>query len=156
VENETTISTELRSGTPWVRAISNTQLSAVRIRFAWPALQSVDASGNINGYAIGYKVELATDGGAYREVLNEAVSGKTTSLYGRTRRIDLPKATTGWLMRITRLTANQNNNKISDTMQIAGFTEVIDAKVRYPNTALLYIEFSAEQFRSIPAVTVET
>lgn len=156
VENETTISTELRSGTPWVRAINNTQLSAVRVRFAWPALQSVDAGGNINGYRIEYKVELATDGGAYQQVLSEAVDGKTTSVYERTRRIDLPKATTGWLMRITRITVNQNNNKISDTMQIAGFTEVIDAKIRYPNTALLYIEFSAEQFRSIPAVTVET
>ncbi|QGF94456.1 DUF1983 domain-containing protein [Pseudomonas sp. CFSAN084952] len=156
VENETTISTELRSGTPWVRAINNTQLSAVRVRFAWPALQSVDAGGNINGYRIEYKVELATDGGAYQQVLSEAVDGKTTSVYERTRRFDLPKATTGWLMRITRITPNQNNNKISDTMQIAGFTEVIDAKIRYPNTALLYIEFSAEQFRSIPAVTVET
>ncbi|WP_347169024.1 phage tail protein [Pseudomonas salmasensis] len=154
VENETTISTELRSGTPWVRAINNTQLSAVRVRFARPALQSVDAGGNINGYRIEYKVELATDGGAYQQVLSEAVDGKTTSVYERTRRIDLPKATTGWLMRITRITINQNNNKISDTMQIAGFTEVIDAKIRYPNTALLYIEFSAEQFRSIPAVTV--
>ena len=156
IENETTISTELRSGTPWVRAINNTQLSAVRVRFAWPALQSVDASGNINGYRIEYKVELATDGGAYQQVLSEAVDGKTTSVYERTRRIDLPKATSGWLMRITRITPNQNNNKISDTMQIAGFTEVIDAKIRYPNTALLYIEFSAEQFRSIPAVTVDT
>ncbi|WEJ03489.1 phage tail protein [Pseudomonas sp. FJ2-5-13] len=156
VENETTISTELRSGTPWVRAINNTQLSAVRVRFAWPALQSVDTGGNINGYRIEYKVELATDGGAYQQVLSEAVDGKTTSVYERTRRIDLPKATTGWLMRITRITVNQNNNKISDNMQIAGFTEVIDAKIRYPNTALLYIEFSAEQFRSIPAVTVET
>lgn len=154
VENETTIGTELRSGTPWVKSISNTQLSAVRVRFAWPALQSVDAGGNINGYRIEYKVELATDGGAYQQVLSEAVDGKTTSVYERTRRIDLPKATSGWLMRITRLTINQNNNKISDTMQIAGFTEVIDAKLRYPNTALLYIEFSAEQFRSIPAVTV--
>ncbi|MGY4639066.1 host specificity protein J [Pseudomonas sp. TE24901] len=154
IANETTISTELRSGTPWVRAITNTQLSAVRVRFAWPALQSVDSGGNINGYTIGYKVELATDGGTYQEVLNEAVSGKTTSVYERTRRIDLPRASSGWLMRITRLTANQNNNKISDTMQIAGFTEVIDAKIRYPNTALLFIEFSAEQFRSIPAVTV--
>ncbi|AZF63796.1 phage tail protein [Pseudomonas sp. LBUM920] len=154
VENETTISTELRSGTPWVRAISNTQLSAVRVRFAWPALQSVDADNNINGYRIEYKVELATDGGAYKQVLSEAVDGKTTTTYERTRRVDLPKAATGWLMRITRLTINQNNNKISDTMQIAGFTEVIDAKIRYPNTALLYIEFSAEQFRSIPAVTV--
>ncbi|MBX8528576.1 phage tail protein [Pseudomonas cichorii] len=156
VENETTISTELRSGTPWVRAISNTQLSAVRVRFAWPALQSIDSGGNVNGYRIEYKIELATDGGAYQQVLSEAVDGKTTSLYERTRRIDLPKSTSGWLMRITRVTANQNNNKISDTMQIAGFTEVIDAKIRYPNTALLYIEFSAEQFRSIPAVTVET
>lgn len=154
IANETTIGTELRSGTPWVRAITNTQLSAVRVRVAWPALQSVDSGGNINGYTIGYKVELATDGGAYHEVLNEAVSGKTTSVYERTRRIDLPRASSGWLLRITRLTANQNNNKISDTMQIAGFTEVIDAKIRYPNTALLFIEFSAEQFRSIPAVTV--
>ena len=154
VENETTIGTELRSGTPWVRSISNTQLSAVRVRFAWPALQSVDADGNINGYRIEYKVELAIDGGAYQQVMSEAVDGKTTSVYERTRRIDLPKATTGWLMRITRITSNQNNNKISYTMQIAGFTEVIDAKIRYPNTALLYIEFSAEQFRSIPAVTV--
>ncbi|WPN95825.1 DUF1983 domain-containing protein [Pseudomonas sp. MUP55] len=156
VENETTISTELRSGTPWVRAISNNQLSAIRVRFAWPALQSVDTAGNINGYRIEYKVELATDGGAYQQVLSEAVDGKTTSVYERTRRIDLPKAAAGWLLRITRITPNQNNNKISDTMQIAGFTEVIDAKIRYPNTALLYIEFSAEQFRSIPAVTVET
>ncbi len=155
VENETNIGTELRSSTPWVRAISNIQLSAVRVRFAWPALQEVDASGNIKGYRIEYKVELATDGGAYQQVLSEAVDGKTTSTYERTRRIDLPKATSGWLMRITRLTINQNNNKISDTMQIAGFTEVIDAKIRYPNTALLYIEFSAEQFRSIPAVTVD-
>ncbi|WP_242198614.1 MULTISPECIES: phage tail protein [unclassified Pseudomonas] len=155
VANETTIGTELRSGTPWVRSISNTQLSAVRVRFAWPALQSVDAGSNIKGYAIGYKIELATDGGAYQEVLSEGVSGKTTSLYERSRRIDLPRATTGWLLKITRLTPNQNNNKISDTMQIAGFTEVIDAKIRYPNTALLFIEFSAEQFRNIPAVTLE-
>ncbi|XSS65416.1 TipJ family phage tail tip protein [Pseudomonas sp. B11] len=156
VENETTISTELRSGTPWVRAINNIQLSAVRLRFAWPMLQSIDAAGNINGYRIAYKVEVATDGGAYQEVLSEAVDGKTTSTYERTRRINLPAATSGWLLRVTRITPNQNNNKIADTMQIAGFTEVIDAKLRYPNTALLYIEFSAEQFRSIPAVTVET
>ncbi|MCS4258749.1 hypothetical protein M2395_000714 [Pseudomonas sp. BIGb0176] len=73
-----------------------------------------------------------------------------------TLRINLPAATSGWLLRVTRITPNQNNNKIADIMQIAGFTEVIDAKLRYPNTALLYIEFSAEQFRSIPAVTVET
>ncbi|MFJ2362442.1 host specificity protein J [Pseudomonas sp. NPDC087697] len=155
IENETSLGIELRSGTPWVRAISNTELSAVRLRFAWPMLQSVDTNGNVNGYRIEYKVELATDGGAYQQVLYEGVDGKTTSTYERTRRIDLPAASSGWLIRVTRITPNQNNNKIADTMQIAGFTEVIDAKLRYPNTALLYIEFSAEQFRNIPAVTVD-
>ena len=155
VENETTLGIELRSGTPWVRAISNAQLSAVRLRFAWPALQAVDAQNNINGYRIEYKVEVATDGGAYQQVLSEAVDGKTTSPYERTRRIDLPQSGSSWLLRVTRITPNQSNNKIADTMQIAGYTEVIDAKIRYPNTALLYIEFSAEQFRNIPAVTVQ-
>jgi len=155
VENETTINVELRSTAAWVRSISNTQLSAVRLRFAWPALQQQDSEGNINGYRIEYAVDVATDGGAYQQVLLEAVDGKTTTRYERSRRIDLPKATSGWQVRIRRITANQNNNRIADTMSIAGITEVIDAKLRYPNTALLYVEFSAEQFSNIPAVTLE-
>lgn len=155
VENETSVNVELRSDTPWVRSLSNTQLSAVRLRFAWPALQQQDTNGNIGGYRIEYAVDLATDGGAYQEVLREAVDGKTTTRYERSRRIDLPAATSGWQLRVRRLTPNQNNNRIADTMLIAGYTEVIDAKLRYPNTALLYVEFSAEQFSNIPAVTVD-
>ncbi|ELK4895198.1 phage tail protein [Pseudomonas aeruginosa] len=155
VENETSVNVELRSDTPWVRSLSNTQLSAVRLRLAWPALQQQDTNGNIGGYRIEYAVDLATDGGAYQEVLREAVDGKTTTRYERSRRIDLPAATNGWQLRVRRLTPNQNNNRIADTMLIAGYTEVIDAKLRYPNTALLYVEFSAEQFSNIPAVTVD-
>ncbi|HCF2632779.1 phage tail protein [Pseudomonas aeruginosa] len=155
VENETSVNVELRSDTPWVRSLSNTQLSAVRLRFAWPALQQQDTNGNIGGYRIEYAVDLSTDGGAYQEVLREAVDGKTTTRYERSRRIDLPAATSGWQLRVRRLTPNQNNNRIADTMLIAGYTEVIDAKLRYPNTALLYVEFSAEQFSNIPAVTVD-
>ncbi len=155
VENETSLNVELRSDSPWVRSITNTQLSAVRIRFAWPALQRQDDEGNVVGYRIDYAIDLATDGGAYQQVYPDAVDGKTTTRYERSRRIDLPQATTGWLIRVRRLTPNQNSNKIADTMLIAGFTEVIDAKLRYPNTALLYIEFDAEQFTNIPAVTVE-
>ncbi|MDQ7987081.1 DUF1983 domain-containing protein [Pseudomonas sp. G34] len=155
VENETTVNVELRSDTAFVRALSNTQLSAVRLRFAWPALQRQDSEGNLGGYRIEYAVDVATDGGAYVEALREAVDGKTTTRYERSRRIDLPKAESGWQLRVRRLTANQNNNRIADTMIIAGLSEVIDAKLRYPNTALLFIEFSAEQFTNIPAVTVK-
>ncbi|EPH1523566.1 host specificity protein J [Pseudomonas aeruginosa] len=155
VENETTVNVELRSDTPWVRSVTNTQLSAVRLRFAWPALQKQESSGDVNGYRIEYAVDVSTDGGAYQQVLLDAVAGKTTSRYERSQRIDLPAATTGWQVRVRRLTPNQNSSLIADTMLIAGLTEVIDAKLRYPNTALLYIEFSAEQFSNIPAVTVE-
>ncbi|AZC51761.1 Phage tail fiber protein [Pseudomonas chlororaphis subsp. piscium] len=155
VENETSLNIELRSDTPWVRSITNTQLSAVRLRFAWPALQRQDDEGNVVGYRIEYAIDLATDGGAYQQVYPDAVDGKTTTRYERSRRIDLPVATTGWQIRVRRLTPNQNSNKVADTMLIAGITEVIDAKLRYPNTALLYIEFDAEQFTNIPAVTVK-
>ncbi|WP_415962162.1 phage tail protein [Streptomyces sp. 021-4] len=138
-----------------MRSIFNTQLSAVRIRLAWPALQRSDDEGNVGGYRIEYAIDIATDGGAYQEVLVDAVDGKTTTRYERSRRIDLPTATTGWQIRVRRLTPNQNSNKVADTMLIAGYTEVIDAKLRYPNTALLYIEFDAEQFTNIPAVTMK-
>ncbi|MGN8346372.1 host specificity protein J [Pseudomonas sp. SMV71] len=155
VENETSLNIELRSDAAWVRSVTNTQLSAVRLRFAWPALQRQDDQGNIGGYRIEYAIDVATDGGAYQQVLVDAVDGKTTTRYERSKRVDLPTATTGWQIRVRRLTPNQNSNKIADTMLIAGFTEVIDAKLRYPNTALLYIEFDAEQFTNIPAVTVK-
>jgi predicted phage tail protein len=154
VENETTVNVELRSDNAWVRSITNTQLSAARVRLAWPALQKQDDQGNVGGYRIEYAIDVATDGGAYQQVLSEAVDGKTTTRYERSRRIDLPPATSGWQLRVRRLTVNQNSNKVADTMLVAGFTEVIDAKLRYPNTALLYIEFDAEQFTNIPAVTV--
>ncbi|MBP0943078.1 phage tail protein [Pseudomonas alliivorans] len=155
VDNETTINVELRSDAPWVRSITNIQLSAVRVRLAWPALQKHDDQGNVGGYRIEYAIDVATDGGSYHEVLSEAVDGKSTTRYERSRRIDLPAAAEGWQIRVRRLTANQNTNKIADTMLIAGLTEVIDAKLRYPNTALLFIEFDAEQFTNIPAVTVK-
>ncbi|WP_046235160.1 TipJ family phage tail tip protein [Pseudomonas syringae pv. coryli] len=155
IDNETTVNVELRNDSPWVRSITNTQLSAVRVRLAWPALQRQDDEGNVGGYRIEYAIDVATDGGSYKEALLEAVDGKTTTRYERSRRIDLPAATSGWQIRVRRLTANQNTNKIADTMLVAGLTEVIDAKLRYPNTALLYIEFDAEQFTNIPAVTVK-
>ncbi|WP_122863871.1 TipJ family phage tail tip protein [Pseudomonas viridiflava] len=154
IDNETTVNVELRNDSPWVRSITNTQLSAARVRLAWPALQKQDDNG-VGGYRIEYAIDVATDGGSYREALLEAVDGKTTTRYERSRRIDLPVATSGWQIRVRRLTANQNTNKIADTMLVAGLTEVIDAKLRYPNTALLYIEFDAEQFTNIPAVTVK-
>lgn len=155
VENETTVNVELRSDNPFTRALSNTQLSAVRVRMSWPRLAQQDSSGNTNGYRIDYAIDIATDGGAYVEAHLGAVDGKTTNGYQRSVRVNLPKATSGWMLRVRRITPNANSGTVADTMTIAGYTEIIDQKLRYPNTALLYIEFDAQQFQSIPAVTVK-
>lgn len=155
VENETTVNVELRSDNPFSRALNNTQLSAVRVRMSWPRLAQQDSSGNTNGYRIEYAIDIATDGGAYVEAHLGAVDGKTTNGYQRSVRVNLPAATSGWMLRVRRLTPNANSGTIADTMTIAGYTEIIDEKLRYPNTALLYIEFDAQQFQNIPSVTVK-
>lgn len=155
VENETTVNVELRSDNPFTRSLSNTQLSAVRVRMSWPRLAKQDSSGNTNGYRIEYAIDIATDGGAYVEAHLGAVDGKTTNGYQRSVRVNLPKATSGWMLRVRRITPNANSGTVADTMTIAGYTEIIDEKLRYPNTALLYIEFDAQQFQNIPAVTVK-
>ena len=155
VENETNVNVELRSDNPFTRALSNTQLSAVRVRMTWPRLAQQDSNGNTNGYRIEYAIDIATDGGAYVEAHLGAVDGKTTNGYQRSVRVNLPKASSGWMLRVRRITPNANSGTIADTMTIAGYTEIIDQKLRYPNTALLYIEFDAQQFQNIPAVTVK-
>ncbi|MFV2949247.1 phage tail tip fiber protein [Pseudomonas japonica] len=156
VESETSVGVELRSDQPWTRALSNTKLSAVRLRFSWPRLlQQNPTNGDTTGYTIEYAIDIATDGGAFVETHRNAVSGKTSGGYQRSVRVDLPAATSGWVIRARRLTPNANTGTIADTMTIAAYTEIIDQKLRYPNTALLYIEFDAEQFQNIPSVTVK-
>ncbi|WP_442964174.1 TipJ family phage tail tip protein [Pseudomonas sp. NMI1173_11] len=155
VENETTTNIELRSDNPFVRALSNNQLSAVRIRMAWDRIYSQDSSGNTNGYRIEYAIDVSTDGDSYAEAHRGAVDGKTMNGYQRSVRVDLPAATSGWQFRVRRITPNSGASTVGDKMTIAGYTEVIDQKLRYPNTALLYIEFDAQQFTNIPTVTVK-
>lgn len=154
VENETSISTELRSGSPWTRSITNNQLSAIRIRLGWPALQEQKTNGDVGGYRIEYVIELSTNGGSYQTVVNGVIDDKTTSLYERSHRINLPSATSGWTVRVRRITPNADSSRIADTMNVEAISEVIDAKLRYPNTALLYIEFDAKQFPNrIPQIS---
>ncbi|WP_458368339.1 TipJ family phage tail tip protein [Pseudomonas fulva] len=154
VENETVVNVELRSDNPFTRTLSNHQLSAVRLRFNWQRLARQDENGTF-GYRIEYAIDVATDGGAFVESLLGAVDGKTTTGYQRSERVNLPKATSGWAFRVRRITPNAKSDRIADTMMIAGYTEIIDQKIRYPNTALLYIEFDAQQFQNIPTVTVD-
>ena len=157
VSNETPIGVELKSSTPWVRAINDTQLSAIRVRFRWDRLlQTNDENGDVTGYKIEYAIDLKTDSSAYLEVLNTKIEDKTSAGYERTHRIDLPRAATGWQLRIRRITPNSTSEYIQDKMYIDAIAEVIDVKLRYPNTALLGLQYNAETFSRIAKLEVDT
>lgn len=155
VSNETGVGVELRDSNPWVKAFSNTQLSAVRVRLKWNNLSQTNAeNGDVTGYRIDYAIDLQTDGGSYTEVLKAKIHDKTSAGYERTHRIDLPRATTGWQIRVRRITPNSDSDLIQDKMYVDAVAEVIDVKLRYPNTALLAVEYDAETFQSIAKIAV--
>lgn len=156
ISSETAIGVELKSETPWVKAFNNTELDAVRLRLRWgPLREQNESNGDLNGYTIRYAVDVQTDGGTWSEVLNTQISDKTSANYERSHRIDLPKADSGWQVRIRRLTPNTSSEFISDKMYVQAVTEVIDAKLRYPNTALLGLRYDAQTFSNVAKMAVE-
>lgn len=150
VENEVEVGVELRADSPIIRSVTGSDLSAIRVRLAVPALQKQDTTnGDTVGYSISYAIDISVDGGAYNTVLNSAFTGKTTTQYERSHRIDLPAGST-WQVRIRRLTPNANSVTIADITRVLSITEIIDAKLRYPNSALVGIAFDARTFQNIP------
>ncbi|MDU3906578.1 MAG: DUF1983 domain-containing protein [Citrobacter portucalensis] len=153
VENETSIGVSLTKVTPWTRAISNIQIDAVLVRIGIPGLQQQENDGDIVGTTVQYHIDLAVDGGAYSTVMAKTVTEKLSSLYELTHRINLPKATTGWQIRVVRDTADSTSQMLQNKTQVQAITEVIDARLRYPHTALLYVSFNAKSFSNIPKIS---
>lgn len=156
ISSESAINVELKSDTPWVRSLTNTDLDAIRLSFKWGPLREQNAkNGDVKGIVIQYAIDLQTDGGTWTEVLNTQIADKTSANYERSHRIDLPKADTGWTVRVRRLTPNSTSEYISDKMYVDALTEVIDLKLSYPNTALLGLQYDAETFSNVAKVAVD-
>ncbi len=155
VENEVGVGVEVEQPSPWVRSVSNLQLSAVRIRLSWPTLMETKDNGDRVGTKVAYAIELSTDGGPWEVVVNGRLNDKTTTKYERSHRVDLPPAEAGWQVRVRRITPDSTSTSVINAMRVEAISEVIDAKLRYPNTALLFIQFDASQFQSIPLVAVK-
>jgi len=155
-ENEISVGTTITETSGFTRTFTDSTLSAIRLRIQWPSLFEQEDNGDLNGYSIAYNIAVSTDGGAFQTVIDTAVTGKTTTGYERSHRVDLPQDGSTWTVRLTRTTAVQNSARFGDTMTLESYTEVIDAKLRYPNTALLYMEFDSSQFSgNVPQITCE-
>lgn len=157
VENEISVGTELKYGTPWVKSINNTQLSAVRLRLKFPnGVYKLRDSGGKDGYRIAFAIDISTDGGSYVEYGTDEADGIANAGYERSYRIDLPAATSGWQIRVRRLTENTTDGRHADISRIESMTDIVDAKLRYTHTSLLFIQFDSKLFDGrTPNVTVE-
>uniref|UniRef100_UPI001883E50D TipJ family phage tail tip protein n=1 Tax=Superficieibacter sp. 1612_C1 TaxID=2780382 RepID=UPI001883E50D len=153
VENETRLGVSITKATPWTRAISNTQIDAVLVRIGINGLQQQENDGDIVGTTVSYHIDVATDGGSYETVMTKTVTEKLSSLYELTHRINLPKASTGWQIRVVRDTADSTSQLLQNKTQVQAITEVIDARLRYPHTALLYASFNAKTFSDTPKIS---
>lgn len=154
VDNEFSVGIVVTQSVAWTRQFTNLTLDAVRIKLSLPVQYQYKDNGDMVGTVTQYAVELSTDGGSWVRVVDGSFNGKTTSEYQRDHRIDLPRAESGWSIRVRRITADSSSSKLVNAFKVFSFAEVIDSKLRYPNTALLYIEVDASQFSGqAPKVT---
>lgn len=154
VDNELSVGVAVTQSVAWTRQFTNLTLDAVRIKLSLPVQYQYKDNGDMVGTVTQYAIDLSTDGSSWVTVVDGSFNGKTTSEYQRDHRIDLPKATSGWSIRVRRTTADSTSSKLVNAFKVFSFAEVIDSKLRYPNTALLYIEVDASQFSGqAPKVT---
>ncbi|EHK7640048.1 DUF1983 domain-containing protein [Escherichia coli] len=156
VDNELAVGTTVTTTAPWTRQFTNLSLDAIRIKLSLPVQYFYKDNGDMVGTVTEYAIDLSTDGGAWKTVVNGKFDGKTTTEYQRDHRIDLPKSTSGWSVRVRRITADASgsNSKLVNAFKVFSYAEVIDSKLRYPLAALLYVEVDSSQFNgSAPKVT---
>lgn len=151
VESEVQVGVALKASQPYTKTFTNNQLSAVRIRLSTPRMTYTDpTNGNTYGSRVDYTINLRTGNGAYVEVLKSAFDGKAVKTYERSHRIDLPTSNAGWTLQVVRNTPDSTSDTTQNSTNVVSTTEIIDAKFRYPNSALIGVQFDASQFQSIP------
>lgn len=152
------VAREVTHNTPYTLTVSNKNLSAIRFRLLWPRVLTQKDNGDMVGSVVEYKIEMAVDGASYQTYLTGKIDGKnTTGGYDRSIRVNLPQNFTSQvLIRVSRVTPDADGVKVVDAFRVESYAEVIDAKFRYPLTAMLYVEFDSDLFQNqIPTISLK-
>lgn len=150
VENEFFVSVKVVKDSPIVRSVVNTAVDAVKVRIAIPQmLTSNPTTGDITGSTVRYTIELRPDGGSYSTVVDQTVTGKTTSKYQKSHLIELT-GNAPWDIRITRVTDDDKNVNVQSSIYFEAITHIVNAKLRYPNSAITALKIDSSQFGNVP------
>lgn len=150
VRNESVVGVEVKiSSGPVVRSVTNTNVTSVIVTVQMPALSYMDSTGQLGGTSVQFAIDIQLNSGGWVEKINETITGKASAGYERQYRINLPAGTTRDV-RVRRITADASNSQTNNKTYFKSYTEVIDAKLRYPNSAIVALKIEASQFRAIP------
>lgn len=139
----------------------------VKVTMRVPAMYTVNTeNGDTNAFSVFYEIDISTNGGPWvAQILGpdgngdpstvEEILGKCTSPYYRTHVIPLPKPTPGadyyeWKLRVRRISENILSNNTQNDLYVDSVAVISSNTYRYPMTAVVGLEISAEQFSAIP------
>ena len=149
VESETSVGVEVTNATPVIRQITDSDVDRVRVTIQIPSLQQIEDDGDIVGTSVSISIQVQYNGGGYSTVKTDTISGKSSGSYQRDYLLTL----TGSFpvdIKVVRNTADNGTTKLANTTNWQSFTSIIDAKLAYPNSALVGLRLGSSQFNSIP------
>ena len=138
------------AGGPITRTITSSTTDRVRITIEIPTLQIITDEGDIVGHSVRFSIAVQNNGGGFNTVRTQTIRGKTSNAYSKSITIGV-SGPFPVDIKITRLSADETSAKRQNTINWVSFTTIIDEKLRYPNSALSFIELDARNFSNIPA-----
>lgn len=148
VETASEISTQVFQANPVVRTISNPEIDASRVTLQIPQLSFQDPkTGDIKRTSVRIAIDVRAGNGSWINRVDDTITGKTNSPYQRSYRVALP-AGDERSVRVRRITADSQESNRRNDVWWATLTEIIDAKLIYPDSALIALEIDAQQFGS--------
>ena len=149
VESETSVGVEVTNATPVIRQITDSDVDRVRVTIQIPSLQQIEDDGDIVGTSVSISIQVQYNGGGYSTVKTDTISGKSSGSYQRDYLLTL----TGSFpvdIKVVRNTADNGSTKLANTTNWQSLTSIIDAKLAYPNSALVGLRLGSSQFNNIP------
>tara|TARA_Y100000401_G_scaffold32351_1_gene23767 strand:+ start:5859 stop:9122 length:3264 start_codon:yes stop_codon:yes gene_type:complete len=139
-----------QSGGPITRTVTNSDIDRVSVTVQIPTLQIIEGDGDIVGHSVSFNISLQFNSGGFFVYSQETISGKTSNPYSRTYNVSLAGASFPVDIRITRTSADETSAKRQNSLNWTSFTTIIDEVLRYPNSAIHFLEFNAQNFNNIP------
>ena len=153
--SETSVNVDIQQALPVTRSFVNPQVDSVRIRLGFQ-LQTYEDDGDIVGSDMHFRIFIKQgEAGAFIQVYEENKQNQRfSSLTEFEYQFNLDNQSGSvdqFSVRVEKLTADSEDSKVVSVLRFQSFTEVINnAKLNYANSAVIDVEFLADQFSSVP------